>query len=317
MVESRTARSPILVPKSAPILATDLDGTLIPLPPQEPSDASKKTADSGDPIGEESSRLQRSALRRLQQLVDAGSLEILFVTGRHLASILEVIRRESLPTPDWIIGDVGTTVLQRRPEGAYRVMEAYVNHLDEIAGDLRAAEVRCEVEDMDGLVLQEPEKQGLHKLSFYCDAGEVERLEVGLQQRLVERSIRYRVVASVDPFTNDGLIDLLPIGVDKAAAIRWWSETQGHPPDTIIFAGDSGNDFAALTAGYRAVLVGNADPALADRVRRHHDSAGTAERFYHASGFATAGVWEGLIHFTGIEPDGDRRAEATGARPLS
>jgi len=313
MVETRTARSSIM----APILATDLDRTLIPLPPQEPSETPENTVNSGHPIGEESSRLQRSALRRLQQLVDAGSLEILFVTGRHLASILEVIRRESLPVPDWIIGDVGTTVLQRRPDGAYRVMEAYVNHLDRIAGDLRAAEVRCEVDDLDGLVLQESEKQGLHKLSFYCDASEVERLGEDLRRRLVERSVRYRVVASIDPFTNDGLIDLLPIGVDKAAAIRWWAETQGHPAETIIFAGDSGNDFAALTAGYRAVLVGNADPALADRVRRHHDSAGTSDRFYHASGLATAGVWEGLSHFTGIEPVGDSQVEPVGTKPLS
>lgn len=283
-----------------PILATDLDGTLIPLPPTSLPDhplGADRRNDRAEAVSEQD---QRRALGRLRDLVDVGGLEILFVTGRHRASILEVIHRESLPNPDWIIGDVGTTILHRQPDGAYRVIDTYVNHLDQLAGSLRASDLLSQLGMGEGLVLQEAEKQGLHKLSFYCDAGEVQRLSEELDRRLVAAGLPYRVVASVDPFNGDGLIDLLPRGVDKAGAIHWWAESQGFAPEQIVFAGDSGNDYAALTAGYRAVLVGNAEPELAKRVRQHHAQTGTLNRFYHARGLATAGVWEGLAHFTRV-----------------
>ena len=57
-----------------PILATDLDGTLIP----------------GDDLLPDDPQLQ--ALERLQQLIAAQQLEVVFVTGRHLKSVVEVIR---------------------------------------------------------------------------------------------------------------------------------------------------------------------------------------------------------------------------------
>ena len=74
-------------------------------------------------------------------------------------------------------------------------------------------------------------------------------------------------------------------------------------PEGIVFAGDSGNDYAALTAGFRAILVGNAHQELAERVAEHHRRGGHSDRLYLAREHATAGVLEGCRRFGLVQPD--------------
>ena len=62
----------------------------------------------------------------------------------------------------------------------------------------------------------------------------------------------------------------------------------------VVFCGDSGNDFAALVAGYRAVVVGNADRKLACHVFEAHAARGWKDRLYLARRSSTAGVLDGL-----------------------
>lgn len=270
-----------------PILATDLDGTLIP----------------GDDLLPDDPQLQ--ALERLQQLIAAQQLEVVFVTGRHLKSVVEVMQHKALPRPQWIICDVGTSIFHQDASGddqPYRPLQSYVNHLDQIVGSFSVAHLRAQLSPHEGLCLQEPEKQGRHKLSFYCKARTIAAQVQQIEQRLQIMGAPYRVVSSVDPFNGDGLIDLLPLGTDKASALLWWAGFRAHDADEIVFAGDSGNDFAALTAGFRAIVVGNADRQLAARVAAEHRQLGHPERAYLANGHATAGVLEGCHHF-GLVPE--------------
>ncbi len=264
------------------ILATDLDGTLIPgdhLPPDDP---------------------QLQALDILRERIAAESLEIVFVTGRHLASVIEVMQHKDLPQPQWIICDVGTSIFHREDAGhdqPYRPLQSYVNHLDQIVGSFSISQLITQIGSHSDLILQEPAKQGAHKLSFYCNSRTIEEQVTAIEHQLQEMGAPYRVVSSIDPFNGDGLIDLLPLGTDKASALLWWAGFRDCDPDQIVFAGDSGNDFAALTAGFRAIVVGNADRGLAAHVAEQHRSVGHPERAFLASGHATAGVLEGCRHF--------------------
>jgi hydroxymethylpyrimidine pyrophosphatase-like HAD family hydrolase len=88
------------------------------------------------------------------------------------------------------------------------------------------------------------------------------------------------------------------MGVSKAFAIDWWCRDQQLSADEVVFSGDSGNDYAALTAGYRSVLVGNASRDLASRVQLAHQENGWPDRLCLASQHATSGVLEGLRHFS-------------------
>lgn len=293
-----------------PVLATDLDGTLIPLPPgstPERPEPSVETA-TGDADGNAAS--QSESLEILRRLARQGKLDIVFVTGRHHDSVVEVMRSARLPTPRWIICDVGTTLLDcsGSTDQPYRPVADYVNHLDALIGGFTTERLRDRLGGGEGLVLQEPEKQGRHKLSFYCDADKLESRTQWVRSQLDRIAAPYRIVSSVDPFNGDGLIDLLPTGTDKSSALTWWAERQRYPAHQLVFAGDSGNDFAALTAGFRAILVGNADRDLARKVVDHHQATGTPERIYLARGYATAGVLEGCRRYGLVANQADQDA---------
>src|SRR5688572_29634787 len=68
------------------ILATDLDGTFL----------------GGDDH-------QRTSLYNL--IRTSGQLKLIFVTGRGIESILPLFDAENVPRPDYIIADVGATVV--------------------------------------------------------------------------------------------------------------------------------------------------------------------------------------------------------------
>jgi len=276
-----------------PTLATDLDGTLIPLE-------------------EDAQGSQYQALREIADRADRGALELIFVTGRHRESVQRVSQARQLPRPRWLICDVGTTLLYDRAaedsrtadsSGAaavaadYQPVLAYDQFLAEQCQQVLAAEVGQRLPPWAGLMLQEPEKQGRYKLSFYCDAPRLEEHRDGLATWLREQALAYQVVSSVDPFNQDGLIDLLPQGVDKAAALQWWLQFTGRPVHCVVYAGDSGNDLAALTGQFRAIVVGNAAPGLVRQVQEFHAERGTLSQLYVAQAAATAGVLEGCRWF--------------------
>jgi hydroxymethylpyrimidine pyrophosphatase-like HAD family hydrolase len=147
--------------------------------------------------------------------------------------------------------------------------------------------------------MQETEKLGPFKLSYYVDASELKFREQLIGNRLEEKGLPYRTISSVDPFNGDGLIDILPKGVSKAYALEWLGKFLDISPEEIIFAGDSGNDFAALVHGFQAILVGNASEELRKNVQAAHQQAGWNDRLYCAKGRSTAGVWEGVTWFAG------------------
>jgi phosphoserine phosphatase len=101
------------------------------------------------------------------------------------------------------------------------------------------------------------------------------------------------------------LLDVLPRGVNKASGLRWWAQFQQRELDQIVYAGDSGNDLAALTDHFRAILVGNADRQLARQIHEHHAQQGSLSRLYLARGHATQGVLEGCLFFGLIKSEAE------------
>jgi maltooligosyltrehalose trehalohydrolase len=257
------------------VLATDLDGTLIPLDGNEQN---------------------RTDLEQLKQLLDDRDAVLTFVTGRHLEIVEHAIRQHALPQPDWIICDVGTSIYRKSPEG-WAQETAYREHLDGLITLLPIDQLRRELADVPGLTLQEEAKQGAFKLSYYVQENELEDAVARIESVLDQRNAPWSIISSVDPFTRDGLIDLLPRGVSKAYAVEWWRQHCNIERDDLVFAGDSGNDFAALVAGYRVIVVRNADRDLARRVEEFHASQQWQGLLYLADAPATSGVLQGCRAF--------------------
>jgi len=271
-----------------PLLCTDLDRTLIPNgpPPESPS--------------------ARPALARLHQ---ARVIQLAYVSGRHLSLIEEAILEWQLPRPDFIIADVGSSLYRPTEPGPGSEWEPDSAWQREIApdwGGYTAETLHDLLRDLSVLKLQEPEKQGRFKLSYYCPEDiALAPLLHEIQCRLGPRDLRVNLIHSHDEPRRLGLLDILPERANKRHAIEFLRRQLGLPDAAVVFAGDSGNDLAVLAGGIPSVLVANANPAVREEAQRLAAAARHEEQLYLAHGdlFAgldgryAAGILEGLAHF--------------------
>ncbi|QDT12172.1 Mannosylfructose-phosphate phosphatase [Planctomycetes bacterium K23_9] len=233
----------------------------------------------------------------LGQQMNRHQIDLVYVTGRDFALVNDAIDTYQLPAPMWVICDVGAAIYHRGESGDYDLLAEYRSHLSRIVATVGTAALLEPFSEIAGLRKQEESKQSEFKLSFYADAKHLDKTAGLLQNLVSEMKLPYEMIASVDPFTGDGLIDLLPRGVSKASALDWWAKHVGCHRQSIVFSGDSGNDLAALTAGYRSIVVGNASASLIEKVQQKHRSSAWDNRLHVAQASATSGVLEGLEHF--------------------
>lgn len=257
------------------VLATDLDGTLIPLP---------------------NSPEQSLALRALQIASEDHHFRIVFCTGRHFESVLDAIDEFQLPRPEWIICDVGTSIYHRL-QTDYTSYAPYSEHLRVKISDNSNTDVMSMLHGLPGLCMQEEAHQQEFKISFECESERTDELVGRIAKLLLDFKFPYEAHGSVDPFLDCGLIDLLPTGVSKAYALNWLSTHADFRPDEVIYAGDSGNDYLALTSGFRAIVVANASKGLAAKVKKTLQRKKMESRLYLAKEKATSGVLEGCRYF--------------------
>ena len=261
------------------LLASDLDGTLIPLE----TDAQR--------------------LREVGELVDAieasGNILLAYVTGRHLSLAQGGIAEVGLPSPDWFVCDVGTSVY-RRTNRTYEADGEYRRAMRAAFGGLSGDDVRAAIGAVEGLDLQEEEKQAEFKVSYYT-RGRPEPFVETVQSRLDAADANVSLVPSHDPVSGRGLLDVLPAGIAKDYALRYLHGHSGVQEQHLVYAGDSGNDRAAMLAGYRAIVVGNADQVLKDDLRVEATAQGLTNRIYFAEHPYARGVLEGLRHFGFLE----------------
>ncbi|WP_232318660.1 HAD family hydrolase [Sphingomonas sp. TDK1] len=204
---------------------------------------------------------------------DARILPFLVATGRSLDSAQHILAAWKLPAPDALIVDVGTRLMLAGTDGRWQECPRFAQSLDE--GWDRDAVARTLLPL--GIQPQPPETAGPHKLSFFGDAADTDRI----REALARAGLRAKVI-----FSHGHLIDVIaPMG-GKASAIAAYARQSGWSLAQVVAAGDSGNDRDMLTACGHAIVVGNAGEELADLPARpglHRVSAAHAH-----------GVLEGL-----------------------
>lgn len=260
------------------LLCTDLDRTLIPNGSQPES---------------------AGAMKLFAQLVQRDDLTLVYVTGRHLSLIQEAIAKFDLPQPDFAIADVGTTIYQVEAS-AWHQWTAWD---EEIAHDwrgLNSNDIYHLISSTPALILQEKEKQNLHKLSFYVHLNtDKELLIAGIDRILTQEKINANLIWSVDEEANMGLLDVLPACANKLHAIRFLMQQKHYTQDHTVFAGDSGNDLDVLLSDIPSVLVANAHDEVKKQGNKAHKSAlYTAHGNYLGmNGNYSAGILEGVAHY--------------------
>ena len=250
------------------LLATDLDGTLL--------------AGTSD------------ARRRVRDLF-SGALpgaKLVFITGRGLESIIPLLSDPTIPAPDYIIADVGATIVHGdlRPVGPL--------HHEQAANWPGSQVVLRALAGFPQLQRQTVPQE--RRCSFF----------------LAEGGISDALRAAVEALDCDLLfsagryLDVLPRGVSKGSALRRLVAAEGLGDAMVVVAGDTLNDLSMFEAGYPGIVVGGAEPALVECVRK---LPGT----FMARAEGCGGILEGLAyHGTLVEPSdaaqqqSDRRGEA-------
>jgi len=227
------------------VLATDLDGTLL--------------------AGSLAARRQvRELFSKLHPKV-----KLVFVTGRGLESVLPLLSDPTIPTPDYIIADVGATVV-----------DSNLRPVDAIQGEVAARwpgsqAVLKALAGFPGLVRQSVPQE--RRCSFLAS----------------EEDVTPALRSAVDALGCDLLLsagcylDVLPRGVGKGPALLRLAEAAGFDPATIVVAGDTLNDLSMFETGLRGIVVGHAEPALVEQV-------GKWPLVHVAGGEGCDGILEGL-----------------------
>lgn len=105
------------------------------------------------------------------------------------------------------------------------------------------------------------------------------------------------MVYSVGAPSGVGLLDILPAGTGKEFALHYLKEITGVEEEHVVYAGDSGNDLAAMLAGYKAILVANAGDEVREELEEKGRESGGLSQIHFSSNPYAKGVLEGCRHF--------------------
>ncbi|MDD3445019.1 MAG: HAD family hydrolase [Zavarzinia sp.] len=231
------------------VLATDLDGTFLG-----------------------GSEEQRERLYR--HIEDRDDLLLIFVTGRDIGFIAELVAQPGMPRPRLIIGDVGTSIYDGDSFEPIPALEA------EIAarwGDAGARVVEM-LKDEPGLTLQPTPFR--HRVSYDCRPAE----------------LAPDLVARVEAEGFDGLLsagrffDVLPNGIAKGPTLLRLVEHFGLDAERVLVAGDTMNDLSLFETGLKGVAVGNSEPDLVAAIKDR-------PRVYRSPQEGAGGIADALAHF--------------------
>ena len=236
------------------LLATDLDGTFL----------------AGDP--EAKVKLYQTLSRREDVLLS-------FVTGRGLESVLPLLADPTIPTPDFIICDVGATIVTGHDLLAVEPIQ------QEIAakwpGELTVLE---KIGDRPGLVRQNVPQD--RRVSYFCDP---EAVTDDLAPLVAQIGCDLLYSAS-------HYLDVLPGGINKGHTVTKLVEHLGIPKDRVLVAGDTLNDLSMYDIGFPGVCVGEAEDLLLDATR-------DKERTFHATAPGTGGILQAISHFNLLDDE--------------
>ncbi len=260
------------------LLCTDLDRTLIPNGVQQSSP---------------------SSLAVFAEFVRREHITLAYVSGRHLELVEDAIHAWHLPQPRFAICDVGSSIYQHS-EGEWHVSLNWQQWIAASWENQEASRIAMLLDKDCSLQLQEAEKQGNYKLSFYAEAGtDTQKLMARLQQRLESQGMQSNLIWSIDTARNLGLLDILPARAGKLQAIRFLMQEQGFDLQHTLFAGDSGNDLDVMLSDIPSILVANAEADIKHSVQAAHaDTLYIAKGSWHGmNGNYSAGILEGIDHF--------------------
>jgi HAD superfamily hydrolase (TIGR01484 family) len=219
--------------------------------------------------------------------------------------IEKAISHYNLPQPDFVVGDVGTSIYHVGTEQDWQRQIAWEK---EIAGDWENkshADLKELLLGIKELRLQGHTKQNKYKLSYYIPLqSDQDSLSALIRERLSRVNVRASLIWSVDEPNGIGLLDILPERATKFHAVESLMKEHKFDLGSTVFCGDSGNDIEVMASAIPAVLVANSQADVKQLARKLADINGYGEQLYVAqgnfmgmNGNYAAGMLEGIAHY--------------------
>jgi glucosylglycerol-phosphate synthase len=237
------------------LLATDLDGTFL--------------------AGTQARRHQ------LYQLISQHpEIELIFVTGRGLESVMPLLADPTIPQPAYIICDVGATIVDG---GTLQPVQPLQSNIDSLWPGEYVIEKA--LADFPGLVRQDVPQNG--RCSFFCDASAV-------------TDNLYEIASALGCdllYSADHYLDFLPVGVNKGSSLLALTQELAIDPQSVLVAGDTLNDLSMYQHDFLGVCVGASEFALLNSTK---DQA----KIYHANKEGCGGILEAFSYFNFLGSEG-------------
>ncbi len=205
------------------------------------------------------------------------SIGLVFVTGRDPEFIMQMCRDRHLPWPEYVVGDVGTTIAEVEADGSIAPIEPLEEDISHRWGD-KGDVVRAAFEGHPGLKLQPTEFRYRVSYDLFPDD-----FDASAKEKVDEMGLDWLI-------SDNKYFDVLPKGVSKGPSLKRLIAHLGIPEKRVLAAGDTMNDFSMLASGLQAVAVGNSEQPLVSALEGK-------DTVYHARAFGAAGILEAIDAF--------------------
>ncbi|MEG4204416.1 HAD-IIB family hydrolase [Microcoleus sp. Pol7_A1] len=234
------------------LLATDLDGTFLGGSNQQRSEFYQYIQNQRDRI------------------------LLVYVTGRELDRISELYNDPNIPQPDYIIADVGTTIVHGETFEPISVLQDWVAQTWGNANE----QVKALLANEPGIELQPVNPH--YRVSYYY---EPEYLQPKTIQKVIEAG--FDSILSYDIRLNNHYFDVMPKGISKGPTLLKFLAEMNFNLDDTIACGDTLNDLSLFETGLKGIAVGNSEPKLVEKIQ-------TMKNVYHSPYPGVMGIWDGL-----------------------
>ncbi|QMV65103.1 glucosylglycerol-phosphate synthase [Pseudomonas berkeleyensis] len=248
------------------LLATDLDGTFL----------------AGDP---------EDRLSLYQTIAAHPEIKLAYVTGRSLEAVLPLLADPTLPQPDYIIADVGATLVHGDSLQPIQPLQSVVDA--RWPGESQVASA------IEPFGLERQDVPQARRCSYFCTPEQAANPAL----REIADELGCDLLYSAELY-----LDFLPKGVNKGSSLQALADWLDLDHDQVLAAGDTLNDLSMLSASFHGVCVGQSETALLEATRSH-------SRTLHANRPGCGGILEAFAHFGFLGEHGIAAERRQAAQP--